>query len=128
MSAHACCEREWDEREAGQQRARPEDVLEIDRAEIEEPEDRSCCGEHQEEPSADCTIAEPPNLEKRRLGARFEDGERREPDETDKSEAERLRRGPACARALGDRKDDRAEACRCDDRAPQIETAPTGLL
>src|SRR5436305_1618565 len=87
MRADACCDGERDEREAGHQRARPEDVLEIDRAEVEEPEDRSCCGEHQEEPSADCAIAEPPDLEKRSLGVRFEDGERGEPDETGESEA-----------------------------------------
>src|SRR5207248_4901398 len=110
MSADACCERERDEGEAGHQRARPENVLEVDRAEVEEPEDRPCCGEHQEESSADCAIAEPPNLEERRLGVRFEDGERGEANETDKSETERLRRGPACARALGDRIDDCAEA------------------
>ena len=62
MGADACRERERDEREAGHERARAEDVLEIDRAEEEETEDRARGGEHQEEAAADRAIREPADL------------------------------------------------------------------
>ncbi len=50
VGAGARRERERDEGEAGQQRARAEHVLQVERAEQEEAEDRAGRGEHQEHP------------------------------------------------------------------------------
>ena len=128
VGAEPCGERERDEREPGHERARAEDVLEVDRAEEEEAEDRAGRDEHQEEPAADCAVGEPLDLEERLLGAGSRTPNAGEPDQTGEREPDRLGRGPACAGALRDRVDDRAEACRCEERAAQIHPAPTRLL
>ena len=62
MCADPCCQGERDERQAGHERARAEDVLEIDRAEEEEAEHRAGGREHQDEAAADRAIGEPADL------------------------------------------------------------------
>ena len=75
VGADACRQGERDEGEASRERPHAEHVLEIQRAEQEEAEDRTGCGEHQEEAAADRAIDEPLDTEQRGLGAALEDRE-----------------------------------------------------
>ena len=72
VCADPCRERERDEGEAGSERPHPEHVLQVERAEQEEPEDRAGGGEHQEEAAADSTIDQPLDAEQRCVGAALE--------------------------------------------------------
>jgi len=56
VRADPCRHRERDEGEAGGERPHPEDVLQVERAEQEEAEDRTGRGEHEEEAAADGAI------------------------------------------------------------------------
>ena len=51
------------------ERPHAEDVLQVERAEQEEPEDRAGRGEHQEEAAADGAIRQPLDPQQRRVGA-----------------------------------------------------------
>ncbi len=88
VRADSCGERERDEGEAGGERPPPEDVLEVQRREQEEAEDRTGRGEHQEEPAADCAIGQPLDAQERCLDAALERREGRESGEAADSEEE----------------------------------------
>ena len=94
MRADPCGEREWDEGEPGRERPPAEDVLEVERAQEEEPEDRAGCGEHQEEPSADSAIGQSVDPQERCLGAALEGREEHDAGETTEAEEVRLDRRP----------------------------------
>ena len=79
-------ERERDEREAGHQRARAEHVLQVERAEQEEAEDRAGRDEHQEQPAADGAVGEPLDPQQRLLGPALPGCEGAEPDEAERRE------------------------------------------
>ena len=121
-------ERERDEGEAGRERPHAEHVLEVERAEQEEAEDRAGCGEHQEEAAADGAVGQPLDPQERRVGAALESREGREAGEAAEAEEVRLDRRPTGALGLGDREDDRAETRRCEHSAAEVETLPARLL
>ena len=128
VSADPGRERERDEREAGHERAGAEHVLEVERAEQEEAEDRACCDEHQEEPTADGAIGEPFDAQKRLLGPALPDREGGEPSEADAvaSPIVWVEPQPALVR-LRDRVDECAEARGGEERAGQVEAPPARL-
>ena len=129
VRADSCRERERDEGEAGRERPHAEHVLEVERAEQEEAEDRAGRGEHQEEAAADGAIGEPLDAQERCVGAALEDREGSEPGEA--AEAEE--------RASGRKSSRRPSACViaktiaprlvvASSGAAEVETAPARLL
>ena len=110
------------------ERARAEHVLEVERAEQEEPEDRAGGGEHEQESAADGAVGEPLDAEQRCVGVQLVDRERGEPGEAAEPADVRLDRSPAGGVRLGDRVDDRGEARRREGCACEVEAAPARLL
>ena len=82
------------------ERAHAEHVLEVERAEQEQAEDRAGGGEHQEEAAADSTIGQSLDPQERCIGAALEGREGREAGEPTEAEADvsgamsNLRPGP----------------------------------
>ena len=97
VGADSCRERERDEGEAGRERPHAEHVLQVERAEQEEAEDRAGRGEHQEEAAADGAIGEPLDPQERCVGAALKSREGSEPGEAAEADHERLGRRPAGA-------------------------------
>ena len=105
-----------------------EHVLEVERAEQEEPEDRACDGEHEDEAAADRAVGDPLDAEQRLVDVQLVDRERREPGEAADPADVRLDRSPASRVRLGDPVDDRGEAGRREGCACEVEAAPARLL
>ena len=120
--------REGDEGEAGRERPHAEDVLQVERAEQEEAEDRTGRREHQEEAAADGTIRQPLDAQERCVGVALEDSEGSEARDAAETDEQRLERRPAGALTLGDREDDGAEARRGEHGSAEVEPAPARLL
>ena len=122
------CEGERDEGEAGGERAPAEHVLEVERAEQEEAEDRAGGGEHQDEAAADGAVGDPLDAEERLVDVQLVERERGEPGEAADPAEVRLDRRPAGESRLRDPVDDRGEARRRERRAAEVEAAPARLL
>ena len=95
VRADSCCQREGDEGEAGGERPHAEDVLQVERAEQEEAEDRTGRGEHEEEAAADGAIRQPLDAQERCIGAALERSEGSEAREAAETEEQSLERRPA---------------------------------
>ncbi len=111
-------EGERDEGEAGHQRVRAEHVLQVERAEEEEAEDRAGRDEHQEQAAADGAVGESLDPQQGLLGPAFPGCEAAEPHEAKRCEPDRLGRAPAGVVCLGDRVDERGEAGGSEQRRP----------
>ena len=81
VRADPCREGERDEGEAGCERPHAEHVLEVERAEQEEPEDRARGGKHEHEAAADGAVGDALDAEQRRVDVQLVDRERCEPGE-----------------------------------------------
>ena len=101
VGADSCRQGERDEGEAGRERPHVEDVLEVERAEQEEPEDRAGGSEHQEEAAADCTIRQPLDPQERRVGVPLAHCEGSEPHDAAEADEQRLEGRPADAARPG---------------------------
>ena len=120
-------EGERDEGEAGHQRVRAEHVLEVERAEQEEAEDRAGRDEHQEQPAADGTVGDPLDPQQRLLCPALPGCEGAEPNEAERCEPDRLGRAPAGLIGLADRVDERGEAGGAEQGAGDVEATPARL-
>src|SRR5207302_412999 len=118
---------ERDEGEPGCERPPAENVLEVERAEQEQPEDRACGGEHEDEAAADGAVCDALDTEQRCVDVKLVDCERCEPGETADSTDVRLDGSPAGGVRLGDPVHDRREAGRRECCACEIEAAPARL-
>src|SRR3954453_6718902 len=95
MGSDPCGECERDEGEPGCERPPAEDVLEVERAEQEEPEDRARNGKHEHEAAADRAVGDPLAAEEWRVDVQLVDREHYEPrDAADRADV-RLDRSPA---------------------------------
>ena len=121
-------EGERDEGEAGHQRVRAEHVLEVERAEQEEAEDRAGRDEHQEQAAADGAVGDPLDPQERLLCVALPGCEGAESDEAERCEPDRLGRAPAGLICLGDRVDERGEAGGAEQGAGYVEATPARLL
>jgi hypothetical protein len=128
MCADPGGQRQRHEGEARRERPQAEDVLQVERAEQEEAEDRPGRREHEEDAAGDRAIRESLDAQERRRGAALEDGERAEADEATETAEQRLERGPAGALALADREHDGAEARGRERGSPEVEPAPAWRL
>src|SRR5204863_6640434 len=95
MRADPCCDREGDEGEAGGEWPHVEDVLQVERAEEEEAEDRTGRREHEEEAAADGTIGQPLDAEEWCIGMSLEGSEGSEAREATEIEEQSLEGRPA---------------------------------
>ena len=115
------------EREAGHQRARAEHVLQVERAEEEQAEQRAGRNDHQEHAAADCAVGESLDAQERLLGAALPGPEGAEAHQAERREPDRLGRAPAGAIRLRDRVDERAEAGCAEQGAGSVEAVPPRL-
>ena len=127
VGAGSGCERERDEGEAGQEWVRAEYVLEVERGEQEEAEERAGSDEHQEQAAADGTVSDPLDPQQRLLGVALPGGEGGETHEAERREPDRLGRAPAGLVCLGDRVDERGDAGGAKQGAGYVEATPARL-
>jgi hypothetical protein len=128
VRADPCRKREWDKGEASGERAHAEDVLQVERAEQEEAEDRTGRGEHEEEAAADGAIRQPFDTQERCIGVALDGSEGSEAREAAETAEQSLEGRPAGALTLADREDDGAQACGCKNGSTEVEPSPAWLL
>ena len=128
VSADSGRDGERDESEAGHQRVCAEHVLEIERAQQEETEDRTGRNEHQEETAAHGAVGDPLDPQQRLLCPALPGCKGTESNEAERCEPDRLGRSPAGLIGLADRVDERGEAGGAEQGSGYVEATPARLL
>ena len=116
------------EREAGVERAPAKHVLEVERAEQEQSEDRAGGDELERESATDGAVGHPTDSQERSVGVALVDGERDQAGDAAEAAEVRLDRGPTGGVCLRDAVDDRGEAGRGECCTGKVEAAPARLL